>query len=476
MKIKTPLMLALAVGMGIVLGVHGPQYLGRLATLAPLLNAFPALGVPSRSEPPAPASVPTEQHDHDHDHAEVEKDESTQTGVANPLHDHASAQEKPTQGTARQAQGKKKPAHDEDKHDPGEDKHADEKVVRLSPEQLQQLKIDVAVARAGSLATRISLPGTVTLNTDRRVHIVPRVPGVVREVRKNLGDVVRAGEILAIIDSRDLADAKAGYLAARERETLAETTFAREKTLWEKRISPEEDFLKAKQALAEVRIELRVSTQKLLALGFTDAAIKQFAQQPEAPLTSYEVVAPFAGTVVEKRCAVGAFLKDDSEVFVIADLSTIWVDLTVAPKDVPLVRKGQRVTIAAGLSLPETVGTLSYLSPIVAEESRTVMARVVLPNPDGRWRPGTFVTATVNTSETPVAVLIPSTALQMLTGQPTVFVQTAAGFVPRVVTLGRSDATHTEITSGLRPGERYAATETFILKADLGKGSAEHQH
>ena len=179
------------------------------------------------------------------------------------------------------------------------------------------------------------------------VHIVSRIPGIVQEIRKNLGDPVRAGEVMAVIDSRELADAKATYLAARERFSLAETTLAREKDLWEKKISPEQDYLTAKQAMAEARIELQVATQKLRALGFSEASVQQLAGRPNAPLTRYEVVAPLAGTVIEKHIAVGELLKDDTEAFVVADLSTVWVDLNVPPNDLPLVRKGQRVTVTA---------------------------------------------------------------------------------------------------------------------------------
>jgi membrane fusion protein, heavy metal efflux system len=121
-------------------------------------------------------------------------------------------------------------------------------------------------------------------------------------------------------------------------------------------------------------------------------------------------------------------------------------------------------------------GTVSYVSPVVSDETRTAVTRVVLPNPDGRWRPGLFVTATLIASETPVAVLIPKTAIQTIEGQPTVFVQTPEGFAPRPVTLGRANETHVEITAGLEAGEHYAATETFVLKADLGKGTGAHSH
>jgi cobalt-zinc-cadmium efflux system membrane fusion protein len=311
---------------------------------------------------------------------------------------------------------------------------------------------------------------------DRRVHVVSRIPGIVQEVRKHLGDPVRVGEVLAVIDSRELADVKATYLAARERLSLAENTFAREKDLWEKKISPEQDYLTAKQAVAEVRIELQVSAQKLHALGFSEAYVKQLSPRANTSLTRYEVVAPLTGTAIEKHIAVGELLKDDTEAFVVADLSTVWVDLNVPPNELPQIRKGQRVTISAGPAMPTAEGTISYIGPVVSEETRTAVTRVVLPNPDGRWRPGLFVTATIATSSTAVPVLIPKTAIQTLDGQPSVFVQTSEGFEPRPVTLGRANETHVEITSGLQVGERYAATETFILKADLGKGAAAHEH
>ncbi len=124
--------------------------------------------------------------------------------------------------------------------------------------------------------------------------------------------------------------------------------------------------------------------------------------------------------------------------------------------------------------MPEAAGTLSYIGPRVSEETRTVLLRVVLPNPDGRWRPGQFVTATLGAGDTPVAVLIPKTALQTIEGKPSVFVQTPEGFALRSVTLGRANPTHVEITAGLQAGERYAATETFVLKAELTKGTAAH--
>jgi cobalt-zinc-cadmium efflux system membrane fusion protein len=458
MKSKTLLLLPLVALGGIVLGAVGMHYIGSWDGMVHTLAALRQPGSSSLATGRAAAERSVDQAGHD----EHEEEEAHEHGAEPPRQANAKGAHSARTDTHR---------HSEDVHG-----HEAERVVRLSADKAQQLGIEVAVARPGSLHTSRTLPGTIAFNADRRVHIVSRVPGIVQEIRKNLGDPVRAGEIMAVVDSRDLADVKAAYLAARERFSLAATTLAREKDLWEKQISPEQDYLTAKQAMAEARIELQVATQKLRALGFSEAFVQQLASRPNAPLTRYEVVAPLAGTVIEKHLAVGELLKDDTEAFVVADLSTVWVDLNVPPGDLPLVRKGQRVTVTADSAARAAEGTVSYIGPMVSEESRTVVTRVVLPNPDGRWRPGLFVTAALAIGDTTVPVLLAKTALQTIDGQPTVFVHTSEGFVPRPVTLGRANETHVEITTGLQAGERYAATETFILKADLGKGTASHDH
>jgi cobalt-zinc-cadmium efflux system membrane fusion protein len=389
-------------------------------------------------------------------------------------HDHEPTAKPKVQDRREEPKGQSK--GNQEAHEKEEHEHEEEKIVRLTEEKRKELGIEVASAQPGSLKTQLALTGTISVNTDRFVRMVSRIPGVVREVRKNLGDMVRAGEVMAVIDSRELADAKGAYLAATERVTLTADTFQREKDLWEKKISPAEDYFKAKQAHTEARIELRLAKQKLMALGFADAALKQLASESEASFTRYEIVAPLAGTVIEKRLNVGESVKDDTEVFHVADLRTVWVNLNVPPVDLRFVEKGQRVHITAGAGLPEVEARISYIGALVVEDTRTVPVRAELSNADGRWRPGLFVTARLTTKETTASVLIPKAALQTIEGKPSVFVQTQEGFEARPVTLGQSNETHTEITAGLAAGERYAATETFVLKADLGKSEAGHQH
>jgi len=299
---------------------------------------------------------------------------------------------------------------------------------------------------------------------------------VVRQVHKTLGEQVRAGEVMAVLESRELTDMKSAYLAAKERVALAEATFQREETLWKKNISPEQEYLEAKKALAEARIELRATQHKLHALGFADPYLAQLPSSPDTTFTQYTITAPFDGTVIEKHVALGEVLKDDTLAFVVADLRSVWVDLRVYQRDVPSVRKGQPVVIAAGQGIPDAQGTIAYIGPLVGEQTRTALARVILPNPDGHWRPGLFVTGKTVVKDIDVSVLVPKTVLQTIDERPVVFVETAAGFQPQPVTLGRSNDTHVEVTAGLTPGQRYVTNGAFTLKAQLAKSTFGDEH
>jgi cobalt-zinc-cadmium efflux system membrane fusion protein len=354
--------------------------------------------------------------------------------------------------------------------------HGEKGVVRIGDAELKEFGIEVGTAGPGKLKVQVSLPGEVVANADRLAHIVPRVSGVVREVRRSLGDRVRKGEVMAVLESRELADAKAAFLNASERLALARTNFAREEDLWKKRISPEQDYLQAKQALAEVRIELRSAEQKLHALGFSDEYLAQLPSQPDMSYTRFEIVAPFEGTIIEKHISMGETRKDDAEVFIVADLRSVWVNLSVYQKDMPYIRKGQPVIISAGHGIPDMSGVISYIGPLVGEQTRTAVARVVLPNVGGNLRPGLFVTGLITVDSVPVPLLVPKTAVQTVEDKPSVFVKTVEGFVLQPVTIGRSNETHVEITSGVTPGTRYATSGAFTLKAQLSKGAFGDSH
>ena len=364
----------------------------------------------------------------------------------------------------------------EEDHDEEEEGHDEEEGLRLSAAERAEFGIEVAQAAAGQLAIQVNTPGEVQVNPNLLAHIVPRVPGVARQIHANIGDQVEQNQVLAVLESQELSEMKSAYLVSQERLALAQATFDREETLWNQAISSERVFLEAKTKLAEARIELRVAEQKLLGLGFSAADLKKLSFDSDTRFTRYEIRAPFSGTIIYQHITQGEVLKDDSEAFIVADLRSVWVLLTAYQKDLPFLRVGQPVHIQSSQGGPETTGTVDYISPIINEALRTASIRVELSNPDGQWRPGSFVTATIDVEGVEVPLLVPRSAIQMMEDHSVVFVETDEGFVPQPVQVGRTNPTHAEILDGLEEGQPYVSQGAFILKAQLAKGAFGDGH
>jgi cobalt-zinc-cadmium efflux system membrane fusion protein len=192
-------------------------------------------------------------------------------------------------------------------------------------------------------------------------------------------------------------------------------------------------------------------------------------------LTVYQLKAPIAGTVIERQISLGEYVSEQKPAFVIADLSTIWVDLSIYRQDLRRVRLGDEVLIDPDDGRGEIKGTISYIAPVGASETQTALARVVLPNTDGRLRPGLFATARLVLATRNVAVAVRAGAIQMLESKTVVFVREDDDKIEaRPVELGDSDSKFVEIRAGLSIGERYVAENSFVVKAEMGKRDADH--
>jgi membrane fusion protein, heavy metal efflux system len=348
--------------------------------------------------------------------------------------------------------------------------------IELSPEAIHNSGIVIETAGPAQIKTTLELPGEIKLNADKVVHVVPRVSGVVTDVFKNVGDTVKHGEVIAILDSREVAELKSIYRASVKRLELAQATFQRKERLWKRRISPEKEYLEARQALAETEINLHEVTQKLLTLGFSQAALDRIPEKAGKNLSRYKIQALFNGVVIEKHISIGEAIKEDADIFVFADLSTVWVEVAVYVKDLPVVKVGQNVTVRSDILGLKTDNTLAYLDPLIGEQTRTAKGRIVVENPDGHWRPGLFVTVEIVQQEVTVPTAVSANAIQTLYDHPGVFVKYGKLFEFRPLDLERSDGQWIEVLHGISPGEQYAAKNSFILKAELGKAGAVHEH
>jgi cobalt-zinc-cadmium efflux system membrane fusion protein len=285
--------------------------------------------------------------------------------------------------------------HDDSDHEGHGDDHDDHGGDTFSPAALARFGVTLATAGPGTVDLGVSLPAEIRPDANRVAHLAPRFPGIVQAVRAQVGDRVQAGDVLAVIESENLAP--------------------------------------------------------------------------------YALKSGIDGVVLDRHVTVGEAVDRDHTAFVVADLARVWVHVSVYQEDVNRVRVGQRVRIDAGHGEPEAESTIAYVAPVVDEATRTASARAELPNPDGRWRPGLFVTAHVQ-EPVEAAVVVPRTALQLMGDRPVVFVVEGERFAARPIVLGREGRTLVEVTAGLAADERFAATETFLVKAELGKGEAEHAH
>lgn len=356
-----------------------------------------------------------------------------------------------------------------------EGEHAEEGVIALTAEQVTAAGIKVVAVGPGKLAREVSVPGKIVAAADRMAQIVPKVGGTVTEAKKNLGDTVEKGEVLALIESREMAEAVADYLAAKRAEELARTTFNREKGLWDKKITAEQDYLSAKNAHQEAKIRLDLTRQKLQALGHDEDMIKTYEGAGSADrLRFHELRSPLPGRVIARELTLGEYVDATHSAYAVADLSVVWVETAIAPGDLPFVKEGQMANVMGSGGKAE--GKLIFVSPAIDPETRAAKAIIELENADGKWRPGEFATAAIATSAQDVDLIVPKDAIQALEGKPSIFVRTDKGFEKRVVTTGREDSRHIEIVSGIVFGEPVAVSGTFTLKAELGKAEAEHAH
>ncbi|WP_041927302.1 efflux RND transporter periplasmic adaptor subunit [Methylocystis sp. SC2] len=343
--------------------------------------------------------------------------------------------------------------------------------VRLSAAQIEASKIATAMVGPGVVTRRITAPAAIKPDPDKIARVAAKVVGVVEEMRKRLGDQAARGETIAIIDSREVAEAKSEYLAASANFDLQNVLFQREKGLFEKKITAEQLFLKAKTVFMEAKVKLDLARQKLAALDMSEQEIAALPSQPIADLRRKEIRAPISGRVIERLVSVGQPVGGEGqakELYVISDLSVVEAELAVPAADLALLREGQEVRIqnAEGRAFE---GKITYVNAMITRETRSGQILARFPNPDFSLRPGSLVEAEISLKEARVKLKIPRSAVMIIDGKPNVFVRTPEGFARRDVELGRGDDGSVEVVSGVQQGEQIAVSNVFLLKAELGK-------
>lgn len=348
--------------------------------------------------------------------------------------------------------------------------------VKLGPDQIASAGITINTVGPREMVTTLDLPGEVTVDETRIAHVVPRLAGVITNVLKTEGDRVRKGELLAVLESRELAEAKSAYLASGQRLQFARVRLEREEVLWRKKISAEQEYLEAKRAFDEAELSQRLTAQKLIVLGVPADTLSGLATAPAEGMARYDIRAPLDGVVIARNVTVGESVTADEDIFTVGDLSSIWVDITVYARDLGAVREGQQATISSTDLGTEVTGRIGYIGPLVGQETRAATARIVLPNPGGRWRPGLFVNVRLVRESSRIPIAVSAESIQTFRDWQVVFVKDGDWFEGRPLELGRTDGQWVEVLRGLKAGDHYASTNSFAVKAEIGKLGATHDH
>jgi cobalt-zinc-cadmium efflux system membrane fusion protein len=406
-----------------------------------------------------------DNHDHDHFHDDLDEEDHDHSALVHSDEEEHSHHHSHSHGH-----------HHGHNHGHDDDGNHEEGIVALTDEQIKGLGLQTQTAGKGEMLLTLSTRGKVSIDPDRLAHVIPKVSGIAIEARKNIGSYVRQGEIIAILESQDIADLKAAYLAAISKEKLASSILQREKLLYQRGVSAGEDFFTAQNASEEARINLQLAIHKLRAFGISEEEIRSLANNSNNNLRIYPIYAPIDGMVIMRHITQGEHIENTATIYEIADFSRVWVEAGIYPKDLHRLHDGQIVEITNPETNHLAKARLIYISPIVADDTITAKAIALLDNPHGLWRPGSFVKVSIATDQISCPLLICKEAIQKIDGKDCAFVATDKGFEKRELQLGRSDRDNVEVVSGLLPGEKYVANRSFLLKAEMNKELADHEH
>jgi cobalt-zinc-cadmium efflux system membrane fusion protein len=382
---------------------------------------------------------------------------------------------------------------DHDKHAAG---HADE--VKLTAEGITRYSIKVAPVVRRSLRSTITVPARVAFNTDAIAHVGSAVKGRATDIKVRVGDHVKKGDELVVVESPELGEAQSDFLQKRTAVTVAASGIdpargaaERARKLYEQsqgialgEVQKREAEVKAAEgALQTAQAAATAAENKLHLLGMNQQAVQALVQSTEIN-PSYIIRAPLDGQVIEREVTLGELVSPEKEaLMVLANLSTVWLIADVPEARLREVRAGADATVRIAAATDEPVrGKVALISPALDPSTRTGQIRIEVPNTEGQLRPGMFATAEIvsarDVNGEPVLV-VPEEAVQTVEGGPAVFVSVAGEdntFAKRPVTVGTAVGGMRPIEAGLKEGEQVVVSGAFILKAELGKGEAAHEH
>jgi len=343
----------------------------------------------------------------------------------------------------------------------GGEAEAKEDFVALSDQQIKAAGIEVMPVRQ-SFAGAVEAPAVIAADPKHAAVVSSAVGGRVVEIRRNLGDPVARGDVLAVIESRDVAQLRADVEIAKRQYELSQANFAREERLYGEKVTSRQEFEIARNAAQEARTRLRLAEQQLAAAGASSGG----------QLNRLMLRSPIKGNVTARQIALGDIVAPDAHLFEVADLNELTAELSLSPDDAARIAVGTTVDVSTDGRTG--TGRITHVSRVLDPATRQVRAIARLSNGRGAWRIGETVRASIalEGSAGGTQLAIPRTAVQTVEDRPSVFVRASDGFAIKHVVLGGNTAGYVKVMGGLEGNEQIAVSNTYLLKAEHGKGEA----
>ncbi|MNR75532.1 Cobalt-zinc-cadmium resistance protein CzcB [compost metagenome] len=360
----------------------------------------------------------------------------------------------------------------------GHDEHA-EGVVKLPADAQKRIGLRTTVAEVRTVPFMLTTTGELEANADQVAHVSARVPGRAVRISKSIGDRVKVGEALAVIESVELGEAQSAFLEAQARYELAQSVHTRKKNLYRNELTAEKEVQEAENALRLARIEKEKAENQLKLFGYSTARIQKLAKERQLDPTT-PILAPISGVVTARHLTVGETVepKGDSPAFVLLNTSQLWANANLYERDLAKVKVGQSATVTVTAYPGKTFqGRVSLISPELDPKTRTAHARIVVQNAGDMLKPKMFASAKIATGAQQ-SLAVPASALQQDKDKSFVFVQTGPEtFERRDVEAGAQGGTLVPIHAGLQPGDQVVSEGAFTLKSEALKESfGEHHH
>ncbi|HVV83361.1 MAG TPA: efflux RND transporter periplasmic adaptor subunit [Kofleriaceae bacterium] len=356
--------------------------------------------------------------------------------------------------------------------EPAEEAARPDGAIVLTAEQETSARIAIAKAETRTTTGLLQATAEVQPSGDGVARVGPRLGGRIISLAVGIGEQVKKGQTLAIVDAPELARAKAEYLSAAATWKVARETADREKALADKKISSEADWRHAEAEAARSRADMQAAASALRTMGLGDAQLGGL-DIDRRQTSSVAVVAPIAGVVVERTATLGQMAEPSDALFVIMDLRQVWVQVDVFERDLAQVKLGQKVTARVAAYDRAFPGSVAAIGAVVEPKTRAIQVRVALPNDDGALKPGMFASVELEGTSGVARprVVIPSAAVQRDGDRTIVFVPRGEHtFVARPVKIAGESGGWVEVEKGLAAGDDVVTTGSFVLKSEARKG------